>query len=616
MDRNLVSGEDEQPAEPAAASAPRAEDPRPSSAPEDRTAGDMRLDPRTAGLPAPLRDWRVLEIDGEATVIETVIEEVAEGVEPAAPEAGIPDTGDEWIIAHLSQRHLSITPGSQGTITLELLNNGPRPARFAVRLEGWVDERWVKDAPLQTELGPGEWSTLHLHIALPRAPEVLAGDRRIAVIVQSPDFPGHRCRLGLTLTVEPFGTYVLGQLRPAQAATSWLNRAATFVAPVANRSNAPIDLVLQGGLRSRRPQPASPYALTPDELDVGAEWTLELRTSGGAAPTFGAIQVHLAPAETQSITVRATPNRQQLFGMRKRRLRLRLTAEGVDRAGTPQVVHGTVACAPFLGPLHVLFAGSVLVAMAAGLVFLGVALSQALWWQPPVAPAAPASLPSVAIIVNMAAPVPTRPADLRPPGPGTSGSPGAGPLRITSASQAGTFDPAAPVVLPGQVSAPGAASVAGVPAAAEGSLQPERALTYSQMFQDVALRYDLDWRLLAAQAYVESGFDTLAIGPQGALGLMQILPATWNEWAPAAGVNDPFDAYQNVMVAGAYLDYLRSELGGMGYPEREWMLVAYNWGPDKLMDFLRGGGTWDTLGDGVRTYATEALRIAETIPTD
>jgi soluble lytic murein transglycosylase-like protein len=349
--------------------------------------------------------------------------------------------------------------------------------------------------------------------------------------------------------------------------------------------------------------------------DVGAEWTLDFRTPGADGPSFGHIQVQLAPAETLPITVRATPNRQRPFGLRTQWVHLRLTAQAVDRPGAPQVVQGRVACTPFLGPLHLLVAGAVLTVLAAGLVFLGVALSQVLGSRMAAVPAGapPAALPSVAIIVNMAAPVPTRPAELTPASQGTGTT--AGPLRITSVGQAGAFDPAAPVVLPGQVSAPGAPAAAGQPAAVAAS-PPAQELTYAQMFQEIALRYDLDWRLLAAQAYMESDFDSLAVGPQGALGLMQILPATWNEWAPAAGVADPFDAYQNVTAAAAYLDYLRSELGKMGYPQQEWMLVAYNWGPDKLMDFLRGGGTWDTLDDGVRTYASEALRIAETIPSN
>src|SRR5690606_21801986 len=103
-----------------------------------------------------------------------------------------------------------------------------------------------------------------------------------------------------------------------------------------------------------------------------------------------------------------------------------------------------------------------------------------------------------------------------------------------------------------------------VPAAVEPIRAPaaaQPALTYGQMFQEIALQYDLDWRLLAAQAYVETGLDALALGNDGDMGLMQVLPSTWREWAPAVGAKDPFDAYSNTLVASAYLDYVRAELG-------------------------------------------------------
>jgi membrane-bound lytic murein transglycosylase MltF len=134
------------------------------------------------------------------------------------------------------------------------------------------------------------------------------------------------------------------------------------------------------------------------------------------------------------------------------------------------------------------------------------------------------------------------------------------------------------------------------------------------MFQEIGSRFDIDWRMLAAQAYIESGFDSLALSDAGAMGLMQVLPNTWREWAQPVEVSDPFDAYSNVLVAAVYLDHLRGRLALQGYPDTEWMLVAYNWGPDRLNDFLTGGGTWDTLPQARRQYATEILRIAKTIP--
>jgi hypothetical protein len=142
----------------------------------------------------------------------------------------------------------------------------------------------------------------------------------------------------------------------------------------------------------------------------------------------------------------------------------------------------------------------------------------------------------------------------------------------------------------------------------------EPRMTYAQMFQDVAMRYDLDWRMLAAQAYIESGFDALALGNRGSMGLMQIQPQTWREWAPAISAVDPFDSYSNALVAGLYLDYLRRILSDRGYPQTEWMLVAYNWGPDQLLNYLGAGGDWASLPVQVRNYAEDVLRIAQTLP--
>jgi soluble lytic murein transglycosylase-like protein len=139
-------------------------------------------------------------------------------------------------------------------------------------------------------------------------------------------------------------------------------------------------------------------------------------------------------------------------------------------------------------------------------------------------------------------------------------------------------------------------------------------MTYGQMFKEVASLYDLDWRLLAAQAYLESGFDSLALSGQGDMGLMQIRPATWNDWASSVDASDPFDAYSNVLVGAAYLNYLREQFNARGLPDPQWMLVAYNWGPDKLFEHLDAGGTWETLDPARRQYADDVLRIAASIP--
>ena len=92
-------------------------------------------------------------------------------------------------------------------------------------------------------------------------------------------------------------------------------------------------------------------------------------------------------------------------------------------------------------------------------------------------------------------------------------------------------------------------------------------MAFEEIFQDVAGKHKLDWHLMVEQCFRESRFDPLAVGADNDMGLMQIVPATWDDWAPKVGVYDPFDPDSNIAVAGAYLAWLREQLAKVNRPE-------------------------------------------------
>ena len=66
-----------------------------------------------------------------------------------------------------------------------------------------------------------------------------------------------------------------------------------------------------------------------------------------------------------------------------------------------------------------------------------------------------------------------------------------------------------------------------------------------QLVEQTASRYQVDPELIRAIVRVESGYDPKAVSSKGAMGLMQLIPAT----AQRFGVANPFDPKQNLEAA-------------------------------------------------------------------
>jgi hypothetical protein len=91
-----------------------------------------------------------------------------------------------------------------------------------------------------------------------------------------------------------------------------------------------------------------------------------------------------------------------------------------------------------------------------------------------------------------------------------------------------------------------------------------------KLVEQTASRYQVDPDLIRAVIRVESGYDPKAVSSKGAMGLMQLIPAT----AQRFGVTNPFDPQQNIEGGVNYLKHLLELFGG----DLNLSLAAYNAG--------------------------------------
>jgi hypothetical protein len=102
----------------------------------------------------------------------------------------------------------------------------------------------------------------------------------------------------------------------------------------------------------------------------------------------------------------------------------------------------------------------------------------------------------------------------------------------------------------------------------------ERIKMYSDLIQEVALQYDLDPALLHAVIRAESAYNPSAVSSKGAVGLMQLMPAT----ARRFGVVDSTDPRDNLNGGARYL----KELLALFNSDKRLALAAYNAGENAV----------------------------------
>lgn len=104
-----------------------------------------------------------------------------------------------------------------------------------------------------------------------------------------------------------------------------------------------------------------------------------------------------------------------------------------------------------------------------------------------------------------------------------------------------------------------------------GKIDPvEMEENYNPIIYRASRTYGVPATLIKSVIKQESGYNTTAVSPKGALGLMQLMPNT----AQMYGVTNPFDPVQNIMAGTCHLKMLLDTYNG----NLKLALAAYNSG--------------------------------------
>ena len=121
-------------------------------------------------------------------------------------------------------------------------------------------------------------------------------------------------------------------------------------------------------------------------------------------------------------------------------------------------------------------------------------------------------------------------------------------------------------------------------AGAQSSMRPPSIDRFANFIAEASARFTVPARWIRAIMQIESAGDERAISPRGAMGLMQLMPATWVELSVRYQLGlDPFDPRDNIMAGTAYVSELRDRFGSPGF------LAGYHAGPARYERYLTTG---------------------------
>jgi soluble lytic murein transglycosylase-like protein len=112
-------------------------------------------------------------------------------------------------------------------------------------------------------------------------------------------------------------------------------------------------------------------------------------------------------------------------------------------------------------------------------------------------------------------------------------------------------------------------------------VKPSGIYTYSKSYEEEILKaakhYNIDPDLVKAIIKVESNFNSTAVSQKGAMGIMQLMPETAQDYS----VSNPFNPMENIEGGTKYLRNLMETFGG----DLQLVLAAYNAGENAVIKY-------------------------------
>ncbi|HEY3910666.1 MAG TPA: lytic transglycosylase domain-containing protein [Stellaceae bacterium] len=125
--------------------------------------------------------------------------------------------------------------------------------------------------------------------------------------------------------------------------------------------------------------------------------------------------------------------------------------------------------------------------------------------------------------------------------------------------------------------------------------------------REAAVRYRVPEQWIRAVMQQESGGEEQAVSPVGAMGLMQVMPETYEGLRERYGLgDDPYDPHNNILAGAAYIREMYDQFGAPGF------LAAYNAGPDRVDSYL--AGTARLPDETVNYLAAVTPNLGDSVP--